>query len=843
MKTQTTKNSNASFVLLVILLIGIIIVSSSIGLYAWARYSSSQGGKGLASIAKWHFEVRPGSANGSPQSTFAITRTDGYSHIAEGTLAPGTYGVIPIEIDTTHTEVTMIYEIIIQLVDCPANLKFYGSCTVDGASRVYETELIKTKKTINEQEVDEIIISKYLSLDENADNYVDQIHYENIYWEWPYETPNGDLQDNADQGKAVLISVEVTGTEVLKEPLTLKNSTIKVKDIVNYNLSNGNTIRGVVVNVDSGMVEILPMVTEVIDVYKDEEGKALKVGKVTLGREYYEDDTFRKIDQAVESLRNMSTTIKAAATEGLLQRYGYTGSSRALKIEDVNTLIGYTPNVSNLSKTYTSSAQGVKVFFVDDLLQVTTTGGVTKYAKELEGINIGAQVRIGSQYGADIIDSVTVNCTSGKSSNAYYIYTNLGYSQKEKLKKYFGDTGFAPYLDSLSINLDTNYCTYGARVCGGNGIGTVLLMESTGYTNVNSRSVYPVVRIPTSAYTEQDFETDEWTIQTSLITETSEVESIPQEGVTLADVVKIGDYVNYKASSGTGSYTTADCIEGFSISEDFDSKDFKIKEDANQKVWRVLNVDKNSGEVQLMLADSTEKTVTLGANNGGISAYLNMETELDKIAAIYGNGKGAKENGTRSIRMEDILQHSTYNPEVDYGGEASGGLKVGDTKEYYSGTFIKKEEYNGSSIISGGTELNGIVTADSSNPVTVTETYYYISSDQMLYHIKAKYQDNDQGIDAEKIYNMLVKDSKLEANKSYLIATPCTVLRAGNAPCEVGVCKMDELSGKMVPDCRLYNSFGGGSSTTDSIMPVVTLKANIKTNGRNSLGIWQLVVD
>lgn len=86
MATKKKELSNA----VIILLLAIIILSSVIGMYAWAKYTSSTNGEAEAQVAKWHFDIR--NANGESASTgnidFPITRTDKNTTVVEGNLAP-----------------------------------------------------------------------------------------------------------------------------------------------------------------------------------------------------------------------------------------------------------------------------------------------------------------------------------------------------------------------------------------------------------------------------------------------------------------------------------------------------------------------------------------------------------------------------------------------------------------------------------------------------------------------------------------------------------------------------------------------------------------------------------
>ena len=225
-KEKTSKSSALSN-LLIILLIAIIMVTSSIGIFAWAKYTSATDGNATAQVAKWSFKVVDGVPETSDVIEFAVTRTDGYEHVEEGKLAPGTFGEFQIGIDATGTETVLTYTIEAELTNKPTNLKLY-------ADSAKQNEI----KVVN----DRIIIEEYLSLEQ-----VKEVQTKTIYWEWPYETGDlaseivsNDVKDTIDAGKTMTMAITVTGTEVLEEPQASLASQITAAnygDSVNYSVT------------------------------------------------------------------------------------------------------------------------------------------------------------------------------------------------------------------------------------------------------------------------------------------------------------------------------------------------------------------------------------------------------------------------------------------------------------------------------------------------------------------------------------------------------------------------------------------------------------------------------
>ena len=76
---QIKSKSSVGNTLLVIFLIAVIMVSSSIGLYAWAKYTSSINGTATAQVAKWSFKLVDGVTETSDVIEFAFTRKNNKS--------------------------------------------------------------------------------------------------------------------------------------------------------------------------------------------------------------------------------------------------------------------------------------------------------------------------------------------------------------------------------------------------------------------------------------------------------------------------------------------------------------------------------------------------------------------------------------------------------------------------------------------------------------------------------------------------------------------------------------------------------------------------------------------
>ena len=233
MKETQEKKKNKGLNILIVLLLIITMVASSIGLYAWSKYTSSESGEATAQVAKWHFELKGNSRQETDEIDFAITE---YNHVVNDRIAPGTSGQIDMVVDTTGTEVSLVYDIEITLSNCPENLLFYTDSE-------YQNELPK----VNEDGQDKLYIKEYVPINKaNAETVGNGKHNETIYWRWPYKTgiyskliEKNDKQDTEDSGKTMSMKIIAMGTQVMEEPKytlaeLVRTAKIKIGDEVDY---------------------------------------------------------------------------------------------------------------------------------------------------------------------------------------------------------------------------------------------------------------------------------------------------------------------------------------------------------------------------------------------------------------------------------------------------------------------------------------------------------------------------------------------------------------------------------------------------------------------------------
>ena len=199
--------------------------------------------------------------------------------------------------------------------------------------------------------------------------------------------------------------------------------------------------------------------------------------------------------------------------------------------------------------------------------------------------------------------------------------------------------------------------------------------------------------------------------------------------------IKIGDNVNYTYDTASSSYTLESKYSGYSSNQ-------TIAQTAGL-TWKVLNVDKENDTVDIISTNPTSSTVYFG----NILGYNNGPYYMNEICKAQYSNKTLGVNA-RSINLLDMEKHLTAAG-IAARNAYTNAVKYGTTKTYTSNTKYpslyanqKGAGPNASSIsqpdITKGndpyeeskpiatTEPTTDNTSGTGNPLTVTQTFYYI---------------------------------------------------------------------------------------------------------------------
>ena len=262
---------------------------------------------------------------------------------------------------------------------------------------------------------------------------------------------------------------------------------------------------------------------------------------------------------------------------------------------------------------------------------------------------------------------------------------------------------------------------------------------------------------------------------------------------TIADKVKVGDYVEYIPD--TAKYTTDTNNTGYTSAQTLNTE---------TKDWRVLYVNSETGEVLL----TTNGIVNSGTYLRGTKGYFRGPTELNNICkALYSNSSLGIT--ARSMTIEDLNKACNYTPSEPttryaYYPKGTRFAKGDTTIEYNGKTYTKTAHGNSTAKFytsdGGGVEKtdgDGFTyrTPEPDNPVYATETYYY--------------------------YNPRSKNSKVGSvlgNFGGWLASPCVNLGSFYAYSCV------RLAGsRLVGEYFLYGSYVSSLSLSFGVRPLVSL--------------------
>lgn len=194
------KKRNKKMYLLIVLILLVTILGFAIK-SSFARYASYINGHGVMEVAGWSFK-----ANNETETISDIKLASTYSaeSLAEGKIAPGTYGSFDIVIDGTGSDVAITYKVeFSNETETPRNLMYY----FNGHSA----------STLKE-------LQKYMTgtIAANAESKVKTL---NIEWYWHYTTGEGadvilenDAKDTIDAQNIQNCSFDITITGVQTMP-------------------------------------------------------------------------------------------------------------------------------------------------------------------------------------------------------------------------------------------------------------------------------------------------------------------------------------------------------------------------------------------------------------------------------------------------------------------------------------------------------------------------------------------------------------------------------------------------------------------------------------------------
>ena len=295
--------------------------------------------------------------------------------------------------------------------------------------------------------------------------------------------------------------------------------------------------------------------------------------------------------------------------------------------------------------------------------------------------------------------------------------------------------------------------------------------------------------------------------------------------------IKIGDSVNYTYDTASSSYTLESKYSGYSSNQTIAQ--------TTGLTWKVLNVDKENDTVDIISTNPTSSTVTfaniLGYNNG---PYLMNEI----CKAQYSNKTlGVNARSINLLDMEKQLTAAGIKSRNEYNKGSSTYAQYGTTKTYTSNTkypsLYANQKGAGPNITAADasakitqpktdagndpyeeskpiatTEPTTDNTSGTGNPLTVTQTYYYIPINDTNYGTA---------------YSILANGTP------FWVAARCVDTYSGSAYFGLRFAYPNTYG------YRMFYSNGDTRGTYYALRPVVSLPSSLLT-GEQTNGAWNL---
>ena len=303
---------------------------------------------------------------------------------------------------------------------------------------------------------------------------------------------------------------------------------------------------------------------------------------------------------------------------------------------------------------------------------------------------------------------------------------------------------------------------------------------------------------------------------------------------TLACKAGVGDYVIYDPTKGVKdsnllTYTSPvgsgmSHGNGCSVTDDSVNLSNGQTFTANGNIkWRILSTNKESGEVVLISEEPVKTDAGRNFYMNGAIGYLYAEQELNEICKIYGYGEGADTTKEFNFEIGDVVEGVN---EVKIKGSGARSINVKDINritgyEQTEGTSYTHTIYYPTKNTEDGKSTSAASRTD------INRVYIYKGSDYL----------SDT---TSEIYKMLFRNITNSSDISYWIASRFIASYATAA--SFGVPHVD--SGEVKSNGSICDCQSGKVSVSVNsyaVRPILYLKTNIQTAGKDENGAWIIV--
>ncbi|MBP3503212.1 MAG: hypothetical protein J6K42_07070, partial [Clostridia bacterium] len=286
---------------------------------------------------------------------------------------------------------------------------------------------------------------------------------------------------------------------------------------------------------------------------------------------------------------------------------------------------------------------------------------------------------------------------------------------------------------------------------------------------------------------------------------------------TIAEKIKVGDTITY-SPSGTytldKAYATSDTTGTTTLSS-------SSGQSYNISTWKVLSIDKSTGNIQMVPSSPTTGTVTFQ----GAQGYNNAVYLLNNAcSSLYGNA--SKGITARSITEEDFAEiggttWSNYRNSYKYNTKYGNQFTANTTNKYYPSMY--KQEIN--SVIDGTKSTTGYSQSEQSNLIAKTDnnaTNGYLQASTSIQPYQTFYDTKDYTTTANLLggYGSILLQKGSSTN--YWVASRCVHIYTTSISFRIRFVNSGYLYAN---DMLSSSSYTGGNA--HSIFPVVSLSSEL----------------
>ena len=279
------------------------------------------------------------------------------------------------------------------------------------------------------------------------------------------------------------------------------------------------------------------------------------------------------------------------------------------------------------------------------------------------------------------------------------------------------------------------------------------------------------------------------------------------------DELSVGDYVNYTYDLVTEDYIIKAKYSGL-------KSDQTIRQNQTKLKWRILNIDKEKGTVDLI---STIPTTQQPIQIDGPRGYHNAVYFMNNICAKYYSNQKLGITA-RSITIEDIENQMTE------AGREKRNATYGQIKTYEEDLYYPHHyaEEKGAGIDTDTPNETGKAQSELLRNEPTVQPYNKAAKKLTVTNTGYSFSKND-GF-KEGIANLIFP------GESYIVASRCVVANSSSATFAVYAVDSSSLSAKRLGSSYLSESFISlwTSTVSGALCPIVTMNANMIGGGEGT---------